>query len=86
MLCLFQVKDPASRLLEGGMLGNISNWRKAEFVRPFSEAEQRLLTGGSVWNFEYDQGSFEVCSKSKSILWLLARVSPSVSPSATLAG
>ncbi len=58
---LFQVKDLTSRRMEGGMLGTPLNWRKAEFVRPFSEAEQRLLTGGSVWNFEYDQGSFEVC-------------------------
>jgi hypothetical protein len=66
----FQVKDSASRLLEGGMLGNLANWRKAEFVRPFSEAEQRLLTGGSVWNFEFDQGSFEVCKPES--MWLLS--------------
>ena len=46
--------------MEGGLASNRSNWRKAEFVRPFTEAEQRLLTGGSVWNFEFDQGSFEV--------------------------
>ena len=55
-------------------MGNISNWRKAEFARPFSEAEQRLLTGGSVWNFEYDQGSFEVCAKPESMLRLLSRL------------
>eukprot|EP00292_Cryptomonas_paramecium_P022627 CAMPEP_0113680574 /NCGR_PEP_ID=MMETSP0038_2-20120614/11415_1 /TAXON_ID=2898 /ORGANISM="Cryptomonas paramecium" /LENGTH=197 /DNA_ID=CAMNT_0000599011 /DNA_START=6 /DNA_END=599 /DNA_ORIENTATION=- /assembly_acc=CAM_ASM_000170 len=55
-----EIKDPSTKSLEGGLAGNPSNWRKAEFVRPFSEAELRLLSGGSVWNFEYDQGSFEV--------------------------
>ena len=42
------------------MASNRANWRKAEFVRPFSDIEKHLVTGGSVWNFEYDQGSFEV--------------------------
>ena len=55
-----QVKDATSRLMEGGMVGNSSNWRKAQFVRDFSEMELKFLNGGSVWNFEYDQGSFEV--------------------------
>ncbi len=56
------MKDGSPRLLEGGVAGNTSNWRKAEFVREFTPGEQRLVNGGSVWNFEYDQGSFEVVS------------------------
>jgi hypothetical protein len=57
------VKDATSRLMEGGMVGNSSNWRKAQFVRNFSETELKLLNGGSVWNLEYDKGSFEVTNQ-----------------------
>ncbi len=59
-LKFFQVKDETNKFMEGSLVGNSSNWRKAQFVRMFSETELKLLSGGSVWNFEYDNGAFEV--------------------------
>jgi hypothetical protein len=65
------VKDETNQLLEGSLVGNSSNWRKARFVRKFSETELKLLSGGSAWNFEYDQGSFEANSLSFAFSTLL---------------
>eukprot|EP00596_Hydrurales_sp_CCMP1899_P009171 CAMPEP_0119034118 /NCGR_PEP_ID=MMETSP1177-20130426/1157_1 /TAXON_ID=2985 /ORGANISM="Ochromonas sp, Strain CCMP1899" /LENGTH=175 /DNA_ID=CAMNT_0006991359 /DNA_START=27 /DNA_END=551 /DNA_ORIENTATION=+ len=49
-------------LLEGYQVGKPNNWRKMTFLRPFSAAELLLMGegGGSVWNFEYQGGAFEV--------------------------
>lgn len=48
--------------LEGCSVGNPSNWRKMTWSRPLNDAEKLLMAGegGSVWDFQWEKGSFEV--------------------------
>ena len=52
----------ADGTLEGGAVGNHANWRKMQFLRPFTPAEAVLMAGpgGSAWDFQWEKGSFEV--------------------------
>lgn len=47
---------------EGSIVGNADSWRKMKFVQPLTPAEALLLGegGGSVWDWEYAGGTFEV--------------------------
>ncbi len=48
---------------DGSAEGNESNWRKMEFKREFSAMELALFGEaglGTVWNFAYEGGEFEV--------------------------
>ena len=48
---------------EGSVEGNEANWRKMEFKRSFSPLELALFGDnglGTVWNFAYEGGEFEV--------------------------
>lgn len=49
-------------VLDGHALGQPTNWRKITYLRDFNATERALLGEGfgSVWNFEYAQGSFEI--------------------------
>ena len=49
-------------LLEGSQKGKLNNWRRMTFIRAFNEHEVLMMgTGsGSVWNFEWEKGNFEV--------------------------
>lgn len=49
--------------LDGHLSGKEDNWRKMEFLREFSSQELLLLGEhglGSVWDFQYEKGHFEV--------------------------
>jgi len=52
----------SSSVIEGSLVGNPSNWRKMSFARAFTETETALLGAGfgSVWDFAWEGGSFEV--------------------------
>lgn len=59
----FQLTSPGATTVEGGVQGNLSNWRRLEFLREFTPTERALLGEhgfGSVWNFIYEKGAFEV--------------------------
>jgi hypothetical protein len=49
-------------VIEGSTKGNPSNWRKLEYLKEFSLTEKVLFGNslGSIWNFIYEKGSFEV--------------------------
>ena len=49
-------------LLEGSLRGDPSKWRKLAFKRDFNETETAILGAGfgSVWNFEWEKGAFEI--------------------------
>ena len=48
--------------LEGSAVGSPEKWRRMTFLRPFSEAEAVVMkgAGGSVWEFQWEKGAFEV--------------------------
>ena len=48
--------------LEGSVVGQPSKWRKMSFQRPFTEMENLIMGegGGSVWDFQWEKGNFEV--------------------------
>ncbi len=56
----FAVVNPVS--LDGSVIGDSSQWRKMVFLRPFNRTEMAIMGQGfgTVWNFEYEHGSFEV--------------------------
>lgn len=47
---------------DGCALGNPANWRKIEYSRDFNISERILLGDGygSVWNFQYEGGAFDI--------------------------
>lgn len=51
-----------STIFEGSVKGDASKWRKLTFIRAFNETESALLGAGfgTVWNFEWEKGAFEV--------------------------
>lgn len=59
----FPLSAPGATTIEGGVQGNPSNWRRLEYIRDFTPTE-RLVLGehgyGSVFNFIYEKGAFEV--------------------------
>jgi len=59
----FELKSTEPVVYEGNLVGSKENWRRLEFLRSFTP-EELLLQGensaGTVWNFEYEHGSFEV--------------------------
>lgn len=46
----------------GGQADNLSNWRKMQFIKDFTESEKLVMGdgGGSCWLLQYSGGSFEV--------------------------
>lgn len=57
----FQIIDHQD-IIEGHAVGAPTNWRKIAYKRDFNPTERALLGDGygTVWNFEYAKGSFEV--------------------------
>jgi hypothetical protein len=61
--------DPETKHMEGFALPenkeDANNWRKADFLRPLSDAEAALIGdgAGSEWDFEWSGGSFPVSFK-----------------------
>ena len=49
-------------LFSGSLIGTPSSWRTMQYTGGLSEIDTILLGngGGSVWNFEYEKGAFEV--------------------------
>jgi hypothetical protein len=59
---IYNMKATTPVLLEGHTATNPSDWRKMEKVKALSDTEKLLLGdgGGSVWDFQWEKGSFEV--------------------------
>jgi hypothetical protein len=51
-----------STALDGFAQGNPNNWRRIEFLREFNLTEIALMGNGfgSIWNFIWEKGAFEV--------------------------
>lgn len=49
-------------VIEGHARGDVSKWRKMIFARDFTESEMAILGAGfgTVWNFEWEKGAFEI--------------------------
>ncbi len=49
-------------VIEGSVRGDSTKWRKLTFQRDFNEIESAILGAGfgTVWNFEWEKGSFEI--------------------------
>ena len=58
----YELNIAGANELVGCQKGKPANWRKMNFLRPFNECETAMMGGGggSVWNFEWEGGSFEV--------------------------
>lgn len=58
----YELEITAAGTMEGGVVGNHANWRKMVFISPLTNADNLLIGngGGSVWNFEFEGGAFEV--------------------------
>lgn len=56
----FVITNPS--LIEGCVRGDASKWRKMRFVRGFNDLETALIGSGhgTVWNFQYEKGAFDV--------------------------
>lgn len=54
------VTEFASRLCVGSVSAQPDNWRRMIFARPLSAFELCMCNGASVWNFQWEKGSFEV--------------------------
>jgi hypothetical protein len=59
---VYNLKQTSISTLEGHSSTNPQDWRKMEKIKDLSDSEKVLLGngGGSVWNFEWEKGSFEV--------------------------
>lgn len=58
----YELKQVGEGQFEGSQTGKPNNWRKMAFLRPFNDHEMLMMGGGggSVWNFEWEKGAFEV--------------------------
>jgi hypothetical protein len=58
----YELRVVGDGLLEGSQKGKLNNWRRMTFTRAFNEHEELMMgTGsGTVWNFEWEKGHFEV--------------------------
>jgi hypothetical protein len=58
----FPLKSDSNEKLDGFVQKNPTNWRKIEFIREFNPTERALLGEGfgTVWNFIYERGQFEI--------------------------
>lgn len=56
----YEFNPPSSDgLFQGGAVGDASQWRNMQFVKPFDECEQVLMGEGGIgteWNFEWQGG------------------------------
>lgn len=59
---VYEFSLSGAAVLEGSARGTPTNWRKIEYVRDFNATERLLLANGfgSVWDFAWEKGSFEV--------------------------
>lgn len=59
----FVKSTESTNLFVGNVVGDLQNWRKLEFIRPFT-VEEELIFGeygsGSAWDFQHAGGSFEI--------------------------
>ena len=60
---MYELNKVSEGQYEGSVLGQPTKWRKAAFVRPFTEIENLLMGdgGGSVWDFQWEKGKSIYC-------------------------